>query len=958
MAKSAKTLNRFDAGLVAGPNPRDISDEAASILEGFDPSKIGALQPVGEYIDAVTPGFEKIFATILGVDEGSGAREGYGYGLSQFRSDKTNLAKHFPLAMHDTTGVHSPIVSADADYNNLVASNGDIVYTILVGAMGTMSADEQAGTVVGDEYTGPHVFIHYHNLDNAGDALNGWHTLSYLKAAGIWKTSETPWTALEAVTSNYNGTQFVQSDTGEGDYETSLSNRQWDHKSDLGVGGEESLYKPKFLLIDGAVHIYDSTKYNPPFYLGYVQNGITANNNSGSQQYWKSDYWHFGRNVFSQPRLKGDLESECHYWAQNNQGNYSNRQNQGQYWYLNSISNGNNLYDRDANQLGGGSHLIWPAGGAITTKWSDNADGGWTHAGKVEFGLCYVYDKDQEGPMTFMRCGRYEPGEASGPTGETCELKFNFAWAGGSSVMAGNSDEYTGAGKHTEGGPRMTGMKVYYQYANGVEDGDVASEGLFLLCHFDFEKGYRISGTDVWKKVDIGGQVDSIDGSDDVYANNAFTHIFLDPPTFEDFVTENGYLPGQETRAHYATAVWHKARLFAGNIRQRGADYPDRILKSPIGKPDVLPEENYIDLTGSDAEEIIHLEAEGDNLYVFKQRNLYVVDIATLDEEKLKEEFIGLGVPSYNHVVKTSEGICFANGSGVFLVKDAKVTNLLVEEGVEKVELDDYRTMTGFNGTIQNPRGNLIYEPSNNKLIFIVNGRAGQSTSGNALIYHFGTKSWTLAKDVFPQSVASDKYACTNFILDWSNRILTAGNDAGTVMAAEVASPSGIGTNYNGCAEAKLFLWKEFESDSTYSGTTIAQNSLNWSSKDFDLGTLGAKKSLKKLYITYRAHGTGDLHLHPKYTIDAGDTLYTFENNSKYSDRTADSADTIGYTAAGGLKGTDGDFRTIELKPANKIEAKKFNTIKIHLTNSTGASPRTLLNIDDITMIYRTHTVK
>tara|TARA_R100000655_G_scaffold23135_2_gene46701 strand:- start:6087 stop:8960 length:2874 start_codon:yes stop_codon:yes gene_type:complete len=957
MAKSAKTLNRFDAGLVAGPNPRDISDEAASILEGFDPSKIGALQPVGQYIDAVTPGFEKIFATILGVDEGSGAREGYGYGLFQFRSDKTNLVKHLPLAMHNTTGVHSPLVNADANYANWEALNGDIVYTILIGAMGTMDAGEQAGTSAGDVATGPHLFVHYHNLNDGSDALNGWHTLNYFKSTGIWKTCSQPWFAGQAVTAaDTVNSGTIESDTGAGDHRTDLSytadlaySDSNDFNQELLIGGEASFYKPKFLLIDGAVHIYDSSKYHAPFYIGYVQNGITANvEDVNAQIYWKSDYWHFGRNLFSKPRKNG-------YGTLQNAGSSSARNitNDGQYWYLNNFTTSTNWSTIDSDDLGGTSCKCWPGGGIVSTRWTANEDGGWTKAGNIKIGLCYVYDKDQEGPITFYNSAS-EPGENNGPTSETSQLQLSFAWAGGYRLFAEQSTEgdYNLAGKHTEGGPRMTGMKAYYQYSEGAVDGDSANEGLFLLFHFDFEKGYRIAGTDTWNEI----------GSYSSHPRNSFSHVFMDPPTFEDFVTENGYLPGQEITANYATAVWHKARLFAGNIRQRGADYPDRILKSPIGKPDILPEDNFIDLTGSDAESIMHLEAEGDNLYVFKQRNLYVVDIATLDEEKLKEEFVGLGVPNYNHVVKTSEGICFANGSGVFLAKDAKITNLLVEEGVEKVELDDYRTMTGYDGTIQNPRGNLIYEPSNNKLIFIVNGRVGMSTSGNALIYHFGTKSWTLAKDVFPQSVASDKYACTNFILDWSNRILTAGNDAGTVMAAELAtdaSPNpGIGTDYNGCAETKLFLWKEFESDSTYAGTAIAQNSLNWSSKDFDLGTLGAKKSLKKLYITYRAHGTGDLHLHPKYTIDAGGTLYTFENNSKYSDRTADSSDTIGYTSAGGLKGTDGEFRTIELKPANKIEAKKFNTIKIHLTNSTGASPRTLLNVDDITMIYRTHTVK
>ena len=37
MARSKLSINRFDAGQVDGPNPRDISNEAAVKLQGLTP---------------------------------------------------------------------------------------------------------------------------------------------------------------------------------------------------------------------------------------------------------------------------------------------------------------------------------------------------------------------------------------------------------------------------------------------------------------------------------------------------------------------------------------------------------------------------------------------------------------------------------------------------------------------------------------------------------------------------------------------------------------------------------------------------------------------------------------------------------------------------------------------------------------------------------------------------------
>ena len=954
MAKSVKTLNRFDAGIVSGPNSRDISDEAATIIEGWDPSKIGALEPIGQYGDATAPSYGKIFANVTGYQEGSGANmKGYGYGLHQFRTSHGSLYKHIHNSLHDTTGVHtgvdtSAISSFGSSSSALSGRQGNYIYTLFCGHHGVPQA-----SVIADEYVestaeGPHIWFHQYNIDDPSEANNGWYQLlRYLsKGEGSWQPD--------------GGFELVNA----GQFESALTIFQ--DSDNVGAWGDNPgafrSYKPKFIDINGGVYIYDSNKWHSTYFLKYLQHAVQTNTTMASdnpsyedysQHYHKADQWVYVRARFAKPDLH-QLDS-----VTSGISDFTDVVNDTGLWYITSTYPGYTITNKmpdEASELGENA-TTWLSGGAIGFGWKNNEDGGWTHGGPIRMWLCYVYDNDQEGPMESVELKHYPGWHSTDEPAMTLRLIFLKA---GISSHAGNN---LGKGRYTEGSPRICGQKIYYQYPGGGlnTEGTAQDNGIFLLLHVDYERGYRISGSDGWSPFENTFHENGSGLSLDI--------SYIDPPTFEDFVTENGYFPGEEIYAHYGTAIWHKSRLFAGDIVQKGAAFPDRILKSVVGKPDVLPESNYIDLTGVDSERVIHLEAEGNTLYAFKLTNLYSIDISNMDEESLKTEHTGLGISTYNHCVKTPHGIAFVNASGIFNIKDDKLENLMIEEGVEKVNINVFRERTGWGSSpIDEPRGHLLYEQSNDKLIFVVNSKVGGNHPGDVFIYHFGTKSWTYGKNSFPQSVDSNKYSCSNAILDWQNRILIAGNDASSVQAGETAPAAsigdwdnniswdagGIGTAHNGSADLKFFHWQEFDGESL-DEFNIEQNGLNWKSKDFDLGTLGAKKTLRKLYVTYKAKGSGDLHLHIKYSVDGDATLHTFKDNATYKDK-IDNA--VGYTTAAGLKKTDNKFRTIELRPNDRTAAKKFNTISVTLTNSTGVTPKAQLNVDDISIIYRTHSVK
>ncbi len=66
------------------------------------------------------------------------------------------------------------------------------------------------------------------------------------------------------------------------------------------------------------------------------------------------------------------------------------------------------------------------------------------------------------------------------------------------------------------------------------------------------------------------------------------------------------------------------SRTFVANIKAKNEDgekvhMPDRIMYSQIGKYDIFPTSNYIDIGVNDGDEFIKLEAFADRLFAFKK---------------------------------------------------------------------------------------------------------------------------------------------------------------------------------------------------------------------------------------------------------------------------------------------------------------------------------------------------
>ena len=91
--------------------------------------------------------------------------------------------------------------------------------------------------------------------------------------------------------------------------------------------------------------------------------------------------------------------------------------------------------------------------------------------------------------------------------------------------------------------------------------------------------------------------------------------------------------------ATFKTSVIANNTLYAGNVYQDGVHYPDRMLKSPIGKAPLLPSTNFIDVAINDGDDIVSIKFYKDKLLQFKRNKLYIINTSEDYDRELYERF-------------------------------------------------------------------------------------------------------------------------------------------------------------------------------------------------------------------------------------------------------------------------------------------------------------------------------
>ena len=321
----------------------------------------------------------------------------------------------------------------------------------------------------------------------------------------------------------------------------------------------------------------------------------------------------------------------------------------------------------------------------------------------------------------------------------------------------------------------------------------------------------------------------------------------------------------------------------------------DAMVRSLPNKFDIFPISEKVDVTLSDGEEIVCLESFNDRILQFKERTLYIIN-ASQDVEFLEDVLPYRGVTHQASVFKTEYGVVWANKNGCFYYDGRRVHDLLEKDGRPMIKQSTWESFVNIPLVGYSPKTKQV----------IVCDDISDGKSGDAYVYDMKTKSWVKGSEVFQDS---DK---TNFVLDWNNDLLYA-------------------------TTSNLYKWQD----------AATQTAPVVRTKDVDFGTPSQKKSVKKVYLTYKGDGTA-VQITYRVNGDTDTTANFFKSGSDGSSTKATNSTTPLHSSS---VGTD-DWVCAELRPA--AGSVTCNSFQIDIGGTAGTD----FEINDISIVYRPKSVK
>ena len=465
----------------------------------------------------------------------------------------------------------------------------------------------------------------------------------------------------------------------------------------------------------------------------------------------------------------------------------------------------------------------------------------------------------------------------------------------------------------------ITKTKVYMR--------DTESEIWFLQCYVDHEKRTFHSSTSF--KSANAGIVNSLGEVEWFLERDNFKN-FNEVASYESetMVSQDDGVSNNKLTARYKTSTIANNRMYVGNVMQDGVIHGDRMLKSPIGKYNILPASSFIDVAINDGDEITALAYYKDKILQFKKRKIFVINISG-DYEFLEDTFDNVGVFHQASVTKTPYGIAWANKTGCYLYDGQQMTNLI--DNKIPVSLDyasisnNYWSVgtTGFDfvlGYLQDGDTLLVKWSSDNV-----------SASGvpEAATYHFPTKSWMFSvRSIAGNTGTGDSGAISNMITDVNGDILYYRFRSGTLTYNGIKkwSNAALGTGDN-----KIFYF---------------------TTKDFTFGDIINRKKIYKVYVTYKTTDGSDSKITLQAGTNSGSQAVAFSASaSKFA-----GTSTACYHASDGLLDTGGAWKIAELKFTTP---STFNNIySFQLGFLSLAADDIVFEINDMSIVFKTKRTK
>ena len=514
---------------------------------------------------------------------------------------------------------------------------------------------------------------------------------------------------------------------------------------------------------------------------------------------------------------------------------------------------------------------------------------GW--AGDWQVGMSLIYDGNQESLIT--TCGQ----KASPQTNF-----FNYTTANGakSPTVAIFCAYSTGDGDWNK---RITGAVMYMKR--------LTDKSWYPQIEMDFVKGM---GKALFSEVErpVISQTVSSQVS---YVFQFKSEDLLEPQLAISYESRTGISHKEKSiYSLWKTSCLANRRIYIGNLKTFLEDgttkiFPDKMVRSLPNRFDIFPLSESVDVAVNDGEQIIALMEFNDRILQFKERTLYVIN-ASQDMEFLEEKLDYRGIPHRASVFKTEYGIVWANKNGCFYYDGKQVHDLLQKDGRPMIKQSTWETF------ISTPL--VGYDPRRKQIIVVADIADGKSatTSGDCYIYDMITKSWVKGVGIFGRGNKS------NFAIDSDGKLIYHSHD--------------------GSSASTLKEWTD-----SATSNDIDDASLKIITKDFDFGMPSQKKSVKKVYLTYKGNGSAITVLYGKDGLTPASNFYKSGADGSTTGATDSTTPLHSSTVA------SDDWVCAELKPvAGSVTCNSFR-IAIDGT-ATDAD----FEINDISVVYRPKSIK
>ena len=357
-----------------------------------------------------------------------------------------------------------------------------------------------------------------------------------------------------------------------------------------------------------------------------------------------------------------------------------------------------------------------------------------------------------------------------------------------------------------------------------------------------------------------------IDSGDDVKVTGIIS-LSLNLETYEIL---NGFRPDEKkitisgVGEGYKTAVVANRRCYVANVKTQNEEgvltqMRDRIMYTPIGKFDTFPRSFFVDVVKGDAEEFIKLEEFSDRLLAFKNRKLYVINIASPSPanwyvENIKD-FAGILHPYAS--VKTEFGICWVNDFGLYMYDGQNITNLLFN----KIKESDWQSFVTEDTLIG-------YNPRRYYLVIMKDAFANL---GDVYVYDFRVQSFVSGKSAF-----DDDYNRSNMVVDWNGNMTTVYQTKyfGDLEWTTAGDWDGANNNWNDTTDG--YNIKEW-SDTMRS---ITNNEFKFTTRDIDFGDPSRNKKVYGLTLTYKSDTN---QTQPIYYATDGSTSFSSQLTGNFA---------------------------------------------------------------------------